>query len=473
MPHLRAELGGMRIPTNQTLVMALLDELGIETVPFPMGDEHNLRYLRGARFTVADLGNPEIIPYHLPRKLRGKTPGQIIVETAEHFIPHARQLTPAQWAAVRRAGTFHGEPLHDIEFRSLLARDLPEEAVQFVRDATGADVLTQDANAADVLYEIITAAAGNPLVTPRLGMEEIPRALAAAAEQHGATLHRQHRLRRLTSLPDAAPDAPGLRLEVEDVVSGAVKHISARHVILALPPRALALLAPDSLPLTAPSFPVLRDALLPLAASKTFLGYDRPWWRDLGISSGRSICDLPLHVTYYLDAEGDRPGADARDRSALLLASSAEGAAAAYWASFRQQDPATPGSAPFQRPEIGVVPDELALPERAVAELQRQLRLVHGPDVTIGEPTFAVLADWRRDPYGAGYHLWATGASAWRLVPLAREPVPGRNLSLCGEAWSSEQGWSLGALLTAERVVQERLGLPWPAWLPAEVDLGP
>ena len=92
MPHLRAELGGMRIPTNQRLVVSLVERLGIETIPFPMGDTHNLRYLRGRRLTVADLGNPEVVPYDLPPELRGQTPDDIVIQTIERYIPHARSL---------------------------------------------------------------------------------------------------------------------------------------------------------------------------------------------------------------------------------------------------------------------------------------------------------------------------------------------------------------------------------------------
>jgi monoamine oxidase len=472
MPHLRAELGGMRLPTDQPLVMALVARLGIATVPFPTGDAHNLRYLRGKRFTVAELAKPDVVPYHLPPKLRGKTPGQIVVATIERYVPHASQLSEVEWNEVRQKAAFEGVPLSELGFRYLIERDLPDEALRFIRDATGTEIFTRNANAADVMYEVIAAASSPPVVTPLLGMEEIPRSLAADAERNGAAIHRQHRVRRIVSIAGATAHEPGLRLEVE-TAAGAVSQVAARHVILALPPRAIALLAADSLPRTAPSFPTLQAALVPLAAGKAFLGYERPWWRALGISAGRTVSDLPLNVTYYLGSEGERPGADPADRSSLLMASSAEGPALDYWATFRTQDPGLPGGAPFQRPDLGTVPAELALPERAVSEMQRQLRLVHGPEAPIGDPTMAVIADWRRDPYGAGYHIWAVGASAWEMIPIAREPLPGINLSICGEAWSSHQGWTQGALMTAERTLQERLGLVWPDWLPPGVDLGP
>src|SRR5262249_41411770 len=106
MPHLRAELGGMRIPTNQRPVASLGERLGIETIPFPMGDQHNLRYLRGRRFTVADLANPDVVPYDLPPELRGQTPDDIVIQTIERYIPNARFLKEAEWDEVRRSGSF-------------------------------------------------------------------------------------------------------------------------------------------------------------------------------------------------------------------------------------------------------------------------------------------------------------------------------------------------------------------------------
>jgi hypothetical protein len=241
---------------------------------------------------------------------------------------------------------------------------------------------------------------------------------------------------------------------------------------MAMPPRAISLLTPDSLPLAAPSFPLLRDALVPITAGKGFLGFEQPWWHKLGVTSGRTVSDLPLKLTYYMGTEGDRPGADPGDQTSLLMPTYAERQTLDFWMSFRRQSQDTPGGAPFQRPEIGIVPAELAMSERAVSEMQRQLRLVHGPEVNISEPTMAVMSDWSQDPYGAGYHMWAVGASAWKVAPVAREPMPGVNLSICGEAWSSHQGWSLGALMTAERTLQERLGLAPPDWLPAGVNLG-
>lgn len=473
MPHLRAELGGMRIPTYQTLVVELVKHLGVETIPFPMGSDRNLRYFRGRRYTVADFTNPAIVPYDLPPELRGKDPTEILIETIERYIPNAGQLTEAEWNTVRQSGAFDGVPLHELGFRYLMQNALPDEAYLFIRDDSGIEWFSLNGSSADLMYEwAADFSLETSIVTPLLGMQEIPRTLARVAEQDGAIIARRHKLRRISRVDAARNDEPGLRLEFSGP-DGAPVTWTARHVILAMPPRAISLLAADSLPVSEPVFPMLRDALIPIPVGKGFLGYERPWWSELGLSSGRSKSDLPLRLTYYMGTEGERPGADANDTTSLLMPTYAEFHNLDFWMNFRRQSSGTLGGDLFQRAEIGFVPDELAITERAVSEMQRQLQILHGPDVQIGDPTMAVMSDWSRDPYGGGYHFWAAGKSAWDIVPVTREPVPGVNLSICGEAWSTHQAWTLGALMTAERLVQERYGLDWPSWLPAGVDLGP
>jgi monoamine oxidase len=248
----------------------------------------------------------------------------------------------------------------------------------------------------------------------------------------------------------------------------------ARHVVLALPRRAMELLDSDSFIFADGSFRNLLATVRPVPAAKAFLGYDEPWWQELGITAGRTITDLPIRQTYYFGTEGDQPGADPANRASLLMATYDDGVNAAYWSGFLKQEPASPGSAQYVRDGAGPAPSDTGLSERAVAELQRQLRLIHGPSASIGEPTVAMFADWERDPYGGGWHFWEIGARPWEIVPRMREPFPGVNLSVCGEAYSTDQGWVDGALLTAEQVVQQRFQVPWPtSWLPSDTRLGP
>jgi hypothetical protein len=49
MPHLRAEIGGMRFLSSQEVVSALVGAVGLPVEPFLFGDGNNLAYLRQTR----------------------------------------------------------------------------------------------------------------------------------------------------------------------------------------------------------------------------------------------------------------------------------------------------------------------------------------------------------------------------------------------------------------------------------------
>ncbi|MDF6043450.1 FAD-dependent oxidoreductase [Streptomyces sp. JH14] len=115
---------------------------------------------------------------------------------------------------------------------------------------------------------------------------------------------------------------------------------------------------------------------------------------------------------------------------------------------------------------------DAAAPGTLVDEAQRQLRELHGPDARIPEPTSAYFQDWVQDPYGAAYHFWQVGAKSWEIMPRMRHPVPGANLYVCGDGWSTGQGWVYGALTQAELMLEEHFGLPRPTWLSPDVYLG-
>ena len=54
-----------------------------------------------------------------------------------------------------------------------------------------------------------------------------------------------------------------------------------------------------------------------------------------------------------------------------------------------------------------------------------------------------------------------------------RQPVPGANVHLCGEAYSASQGWVEGAINTAERVLDTQFGMKRPSWVSPSYSFGP
>ncbi|MEV4804380.1 FAD-dependent oxidoreductase [Nonomuraea sp. NPDC049421] len=66
MPHLHAELGGMRYLSNQPVVADLMSHLRLPTAPFPVDEPQNLVYLRQRRFAMRQFTDPRVVPYDLP-----------------------------------------------------------------------------------------------------------------------------------------------------------------------------------------------------------------------------------------------------------------------------------------------------------------------------------------------------------------------------------------------------------------------
>jgi len=66
-----------------------------------------------------------------------------------------------------------------------------------------------------------------------------------------------------------------------------------------------------------------------------------------------------------------------------------------------------------------------------------------------------------------GWHHWK-GTDWWNHFETALQPDENLPLHIIGEAFTSSQGWAEGAVTTAEYALQEKMGLPRPAWMEKE-----
>ncbi len=76
------------------------------------------------------------------------------------------------------------------------------------------------------------------------------------------------------------------------------------------------------------------------------------------------------------------------------------------------------------------------------------------------------IRDWSAEPYGGAVHLWRPG-SIWEedetddpLVAFSLRERTGsaKNVHICGDTYSADQGFIEGALATAERAVKSIVG---------------
>jgi monoamine oxidase len=476
-PHLQAELGGMRLLNTQEQVARLIEHLGLTLDRFPMGDTRNLVYLRGRRWTQADWQDRQAVPYVLsasegsarhPIDERGKSPDELLRAVIEWHVPDAADYGPADWQRFKETATVviegNERPLHDLGFWNVILGTLSAEGYQLVRDGGGYYSAPGNWNAAEALPFMWADFVGATYQKLRDGFQHLPLEMVDRFQAAGGEMLLHHELRLLR--PSTEGDAGSLEATFLRGPEREQWRCQAGHVVLALPRRAIEMLDPETFLFANPQFVADLDTVARESAAKTFLTYAQPWWQEqLGLESGRSISDLPLRQTYYFGTEGEQPGADPRNRTSLLMASYADGSPVDFWRGYAG------GPAFTATPGAGVAP-ELVASAAMTAEIQRQVVELHGPDVTIPEPELALHIDWGADPFGAAWHFWRPGTKSWEVMPRMRHPDPGLNVHICGEAWSTAQGWVQGALATAEQVLQQELGLTRPDWLPAQADIG-
>lgn len=423
------ELGGMSYHTGQPIVAGLVESLGLATRPLPLVHGENRYHLRNHIATAADDGRAGA-GYDLAADERGRSAGQLLSMAFERIVPGFAELDMADWAVTSRHHRHLDRPLHEWSIGEALASVLSPEAHRFVTDAIGYDSATRACNAADAIPYLLGGKHPNAERKTLVdGMDRLPRELAARFQAAGGSVRMEHDLAGLTVEPGIG-GAVAFRLRF-----AGGEDVCATRVVLAMPSPALTALAEGAPVLGRPDVARLIASVEPIPASKLYLWYDRPWWRDAGFAGLRTTTDRPIRKVFYFDPEGAGSG------PAVLLAAYTDGMDMAPW---RALADGTATSIPVAPPAI-------------IEAAHRELRLLHGGD-GIPEPVGSAYVDWGADPRECGWHFWKPGARSREVLSGIVRPDPALDLFLCGEAYSTSQALVEGALESAATVVRALTG---------------
>ncbi|HEV7506687.1 MAG TPA: FAD-dependent oxidoreductase [Thermoanaerobaculia bacterium] len=486
MPHVNAELGGMRyIPKSQAFVRELIENLGLPNREFPMGaaDDpggmNNLVYLRRRLMRAKDLTNPAMVPYLMNPTEQGMNPDQLQRYVMNSLVPHAADLTQDQWNETK---VFNGEDLYKTGFWNLLYRVLTSEAYQFMDDAGG--YYTNVANSTSVLsLPVFEFGPDVKYRTLDAGYEALPKAVVQSFQDLQGDFRPNCRLDSFAKRGESyamlfvktSTDRRGCTDGRTIPGPKETLKVSAKQVVLAMPRRSLELVRWEPM-IEEKSVREMVNAVISQAAFKIFLGYPYPWWRVLGLQAGRSITDMPLRQTFYFQTEGEQTGADPKNNNSLMMVSYNDLGSVPFWKALEEQT-LGPESIfhgrlnPFVKKGGEQPATPLDITRQMVQAAQDLVREIHGLEF-IPEPYTAAYHDWSEDPYGAGWHAWKAGVEFWKVMPKIRKPVATEDVYICGEAYSINQGWVEGALQTAELMLEEHFDLKRPSWLPADYNLG-
>jgi monoamine oxidase len=466
IPNMVAELGGMRFkPAVHTRLVRLVEALNralpeaerLESYPFPRSDPQNIAFLRGTRLRRSDfVERPDLVPYQLSEDERGVAPQDLVYRAFERIVPgitDSGRSADERWAMVQNA-SFEGVPLYRQGYWNAMARALGFEARAMTVDAGGYASRVTNQNAADAIHEELSDLGVDPSQRSfRDGYQSVPEALARLFARAGGTVWLESPVRGLEWFDDAV----NLHLD-----GGTIR---ARAAILAMPRRALELLAVRSRLLQ--DIDGLLSLVLPVPAMKVFAAFEEPWWRTIRgpapIEKGESVTDLPMRQVYYWPRTDGRPVTEGR---AMLMATYNDSENLQFWDALRSA-PGEESVGAADRAELFAgscagTADDLwcrhRAPVRIIQELSRQLALVHGLS-ELPEIVDAVYRNWEADPFGGGWHHWKVGVRSTEAMERIYRPFDSLPLYICGEAYSTTNGWVEGALQTADLVLRD-FGIP-------------
>lgn len=479
LPSARVELGGMRyIVEEHPWVNSLVNHLQLETEPLPAAEPQNIAYVRGKLLRIFELTDAKRIPYNVRAdeksagvldNLTAQAAALSLAPTIEELLGikvtswEDLKLTAAQWKVISTDGTYEGAKLSSLPMRYLMLRSMSDEALRLDEDTGGYDSILYTWNAADGFpWNLGDFTPKTTYVRVKKGYDELPLILADRFHKAGGSVRLNTRLESFDTTDDG-----NVRLEL--VEEGVARSVVAKRLILAMPRRSLELLDQAGAVLGPENREVheLIGSVTPIPLFKLAICYPSPWWESLppvqppkskkvGISSGRSVTDLPIRQCYYWQV-------DPQTNCAVLLVYD-DGRDLDYWAGLRDR------KAPSFQSAVPV--DESSewskhpAPKRMVEEIHRQLLEMHGitDPTTVPPPYAGAYRDWGEDPYGGGANFWHVGVRSYEVARAIMQPKPPVPVYICGESYSHGQGWVEGALETAEAMLEQHFGLTKPPW---------
>lgn len=304
----------------------------------------------------------------------------------------------------------------------------------------------------------------------------------------------------------------------------------AKKVVLAMSPGAISKVEINGIgEETRESFVTLLTSVTSHALLKMFMFFRMPWWWDglpdsqrssmpgtamvedkQEFKANRTFTSLPLRMLYSHGPQSDSNVRSQGDqvsqwqaRMSMVMAY-CDARHASYWDSLRTQGVTVYKSGDLARTIQDMGSDEdrrqmLRLLEqygvsevfaaRAHDQLWRAYRhrIFDSGFQKLGQPTKKGLAsggesvplsetvlymNWGTFPFYGGWHSWNVGVKSSDVKAKIVRPLGGFEVYICGEAFSSDQGWIEGALRSAEGMLIDHFELEAPEWLALESVLG-
>ena len=449
------EEGGMRFIPSQKELWHLIDQLGLrkDVMPFGMGDDHNIYYLRGRRFTFGEANaNPGIWSelYYLRDREKGKQPGDILKEIVDAILvengqdPETWGGSPGQWTQFRLQYTYKGIPTYRWGFWALLYDwGLTQDCIEMLYQSSGFIAPYDEMVNAGCAFQLLVDFVDPDFYTLRPGYQLLPDTLTEQVRGMGAQIHLESKVTAIETRPEG-----GYLVEVTESTGGQ-EVFACDRLILGLTQMAIQELVPY--------VPIFRDDDRFLAAvesvtdmplGKVNLYFETRWWYDrLSIANGGSFTDLPFAQFYCYSPSVD-PG-DVKGPASMTVYT--DSYRTNYWSELQAiGEPYHTEEFPENPPNT--VPASTAVVEQAMNQMSEMLGLDDLP-----MPVLSTYKRWTNPQMGDGDHQWAIGVNDQEVRGYMANPFP--RMHIAGETWCDDQTWVNGALRSVEEMLTAHFGL--------------
>jgi len=519
---LYCEFGGMRFATDprfpestaegHRIVQSLIIDLGLAPRVVPFGKSDNrLYYLRGENVYENDLTlrklkklpyrfNAEFLKFLKTNKVaKPYTADNIIGAIASVFAPGLGDANAdrARWCEYFANGTVPeagatpsfpaGTPARDIGYWNLLYDQLGDEGYDYAADGNGYSSNVIDWSAADAFENNNDVGSTTSFMRLDGGYSILFEALAAAVEELALAYPGSGIFygQQLTRLHESTSDGTTTCTFTDHLGSGGSHTVTADRLFLAMPRRALELVAagcPGDYLLNDDRVKYYLESSINQPAIKIVMVFDEAWWTDPKICKhmpqlewpgggtapapaqmvgGPTVTDLPLRmVDYFANNVPGGPGATGGPY--VLLASYDDMTFSSFWRVMEETGDYEQAPSTLRQPLHG--PTRVPADSPLAHLLVKQLAETHGARVVdVPAPRAVYYQDWGQDPFGAGYHGWAAHYNICDVMDRVRAPYqrilhePSRHTYVIGSCYSFDQGWVEGALCVAESVLREFL----------------
>jgi hypothetical protein len=381
-----------------------------------------------------------------------------------------------------------GTLVSDMGYWNLLYDQLGDEGFDYTSDGTGYTSNVINWNSADAMQANNDYGSTTSYVRLDGGYGQLFEALADAVTGLAARYPGSGIIygQQLTELAESDADDGTICTFLDRTTPGPeTRIVKADHLFLAMPRRSLELVAQSCGPnymLNDPRVKYYLESSIDQPAMKVVLVFDEAWWTSEQCKyppklvpptnapgapasqwvGGDTITDLPLRMVYYF--ANNVPGGPGLGAPYVLLASYDDMNYTGFWHELERGTEYTTAPSLIHQPLIG--PTSVPVDSAFAGLLLKQLADAHGMDVqNIPAPRALYFQDWGQDPFGGGYHGWATHYNICEAMDFIRAPYErilnnsARKAYVVGSCYSFDQAWVEGAFCTAESVLQEFIGL--------------